>query len=374
MKGGQNRRPQVDLIGAARPNFMKIAPVFHAARNRDLPFDLRFVHAGQHYDEMMSEVFVRQLSLPMPVCHLGVGSGSHGEQTARSLTSYEKHCSENRPDLTIVVGDVNSTLGCALAASKMSIPVAHLEAGLRSGDRSMPEEINRIATDSVSDWFFTPSWDAGRNLLREGVEEGQIFQVGNLMVDTLVGLSEVVLRTEVSGFLELGHQKYGLVTLHRPSNVENNGRLLEIVHALRTVSARVPLLIVLHPRTYARFDDLHLLEVLDETPTIKTIRALGYLEFSHLLRNSKFAITDSGGIQEETSYLGIPCLTLRPNTERPVTIWEGSNRLVEPHELSAEVDRVLTSGPQPVRRIEGWDGQAALRVVESLEQILEFHS
>jgi len=359
----------VDVIGSARPNFMKIAPLFWVPRADRGPIEFRFVHAGQHYDSLMSDVFVRQLGLPKPVRQLGVGSGSHASQTARAMTSFESHCLADRPDLVVVVGDVNSTLGCALAASKLGIPVAHLEAGLRSGDRSMPEELNRVATDALSDWFLTPSHDADDNLIREGVSSSRIFRVGNMMIDSLVSMWPAISAITLGSITSFPAKRYGIATFHRPSNVDDAARLRLLVEKIVDVSEAIPLVLVLHPRTLTRLEALDLRSILDSTPRIQVLEAQGYLEFMALLSNSLLAITDSGGVQEETTFLGIPCLTLRANTERPLTVWQGTNQLVEVENLGSRVLETLKAEKLPPPIIEGWDGRSSYRVISAIESV-----
>lgn len=357
----------VDLIAAARPNFMKVAPLYHALAKESWCRP-RLVHTGQHYDANMSDAFFADLQLPKPHVHLGVGSGSHAEQTARVMIEYEKVCQADRPDWIVVVGDVNSTLACALVGAKLLIKVAHLEAGLRSGDRTMPEEINRIVTDAVADLLWTPSPDGDEHLKREGVPAEKIERVGNIMLDSFELLAPKIRAANLAGKLGLAKQSYGVVTLHRPSNVDDRAQLELIVGKLLAIAERAPLVFPVHPRTRQRLKDFGLAERLEAAKTVKLTEPMSYIEFMSLVVDCRFALTDSGGVQEETSYLGIPCLTLRENTERPVTVTQGTNRLVKPATVDRDVDRVLSEPPRSACSIPLWDGRAAGRVAASLKR------
>jgi UDP-N-acetylglucosamine 2-epimerase (non-hydrolysing) len=359
----------VDLIAAARPNFMKIAPLYHVLCGETWCRP-RIVHTGQHYDANMSGAFFSDLNMPKPHVHLGAGSGSHAEQTGNVMIAYEKVCHESRPDWIVVVGDVNSTLACALVAAKLLIPVAHLEAGLRSGDRTMPEEINRIATDAIVDLLWTPSVDGDEHLLKAGVPPEKIERVGNIMIDSFELMRPQIERARVAEKLGLAPQGYVVVTLHRPSNVDDRTQLERIVDELIAVSGRLPLVFPVHPRTSRRLEEFGLQSKLAACQRIQLVEPLSYIDFMSLVIDCRLAITDSGGIQEESSYLGIPCLTLRDNTERPVTITEGTNRLVNPANLAGHVAEALGS----VRRrpnIDSWDGKTAVRVAASLRRHAE---
>lgn len=360
-------RQRVHLIAAARPNFMKVAPLYHALKTEGWCEPL-LVHTGQHYDANMSDAFFADLRLPAPDYHLGVGSGSHAEQTAAVMVAYERICHERRPDWTVVVGDVNSTLACALVAAKLCIPLAHLEAGLRSGDRTMPEEINRIVTDRLADLLWTPSLDGNENLKAEGVAEERIEFVGNIMIDAFELQRPQIDGLGIAARFKVERGSFGVVTLHRPSNVDDRTSLTQIVEALREVSWRLPLVFAVHPRTRTRLLDFGLMAGLEMEGGIRLSEPLSYNEFMNLVCDAKLAITDSGGIQEETTYLDIPCLTLRPSTERPITVTQGTNRLVRPDNLAAMVDHVLNGGARATRCPDLWDGKTAFRVARSLQR------
>lgn len=358
---------RIHLIAAARPNFMKVAPLFHAL-HADGSFDVRLVHTGQHYDVNMSDSFFVDLGLPEPDFHLGVGSGSHAEQTGGTMIAYEKVCLEDRPDWVIVVGDVNATAAVALVCTKLHVPIVHLEAGLRSRDRTMPEEINRLVTDAIADLLWTPSPDGDENLLAEGVPAGRIERVGNIMLDSFEMLREQIDQATTRADLGLDEQRYGVLTLHRPANVDDPEVLATLVDQLSTVAAKVPLVFPLHPRTRQRLEDAGLLQRLNDHAGIRITEPLGYIQFMNLVCGAGLAITDSGGLQEETTYLDIPCLTLRPNTERPVTISEGTNRLVEPADLLEQVERALAGDWPGARKPDLWDGRTAGRCIASLKR------
>jgi len=360
-------RLPIDLIAAARPNFMKIAPLYHAlaAESWCTP---RIVHTGQHYDANMSDTFFADLGLPKPHVHLGVGSGSHAEQTGKVMIEYEKACMAARPSWIVVVGDVNSTLAGALVGAKLLIPVAHLEAGLRSGDRTMPEEINRIATDAIADVLWTPSPDGNEHLAREGVSADKVELVGNIMLDSFELLAPKIRAAAVAAKLGLVKNEYGVVTLHRPSNVDDAAQLGLIVDQLVGIAKQLPLVFPVHPRTRQRLKDFGLQGRLDAVPAIRLTEPLSYIEFMSVVVDCRFALTDSGGVQEETSYLGIPCLTLRENTERPVTVTLGTNRLVKAESVDRDVERVLRGPVRTQCAIPLWDGRTAARVVASLKR------
>ncbi len=356
---------RIHLVAAARPNFMKVAPLWHALA-AEPGFEPVLVHTGQHYDPNMSGDFLTDLKLPPPDFHLGIGSGSHAEQTGGVMIAYEKVALEDKPDWLVVVGDVNSTAACAMAAAKIGLPIVHLEAGLRSRDRAMPEEVNRIVTDALADVLWTPSADADDNLAAEGVAKGRISRVGNIMLDSFELVRGAIEAADVPGEMGLDRRGYAIVTLHRPSNVDEPAQLIRLVDALIEAQRRLPLVFPVHPRTAKRLR-AGLFDSRLRRAGVKLVDPLPYVRFMSLVTGAAAAITDSGGIQEETTYLGIPCLTLRESTERPVTVDEGSNRLVRPETLALELDRAL-SAPRIVRRPELWDGKAAGRCVADLRR------
>lgn len=360
---------RIHLIAAARPNFMKIAPLYHALA-RESGMEGAIVHTGQHYDPNMSDAFFRDLAMPKPHFHLEVGSGTHAEQAGGVMIAYEKVAMREKPDCIVVVGDVNSTAACAQVGAKLWIPVVHLEAGLRSGDRRMPEEINRLVTDAISDVLWTPSPDADENLLREGVPAERIDRIGNIMIDSYEMQRGAIDADGTRASLGLEKGAYGVVTLHRPSNVDTKEALAELVERLLEVSKRLPLVFAVHPRTRKKLADFGLAGRLADCGSVKLIDPLGYISFMNLVSSAKLVITDSGGVQEETTYLGIPCLTLRENTERPVTVTIGSNRLVSPANLLAQFESVSRSSGRVGQIPELWDGHAADRAVESLRRRL----
>jgi UDP-N-acetylglucosamine 2-epimerase (non-hydrolysing) len=380
---------KIHLIAAARPNFMKIAPLYHALKTEDWAEPV-IVHTGQHYDLNMSDVFFEDLGIPEPGIHLGVGSGSHAEQTGQVMTAYEKVLLESRPDLVVVVGDVNSTMAATLAAVKMNYGsaraeksadhrlsavsdeagrplVAHLEAGLRSFDRSMPEEINRLVTDALADILWTPSKDADEKLIREGVAKDKIRCVGNIMIDSLEMLRDKIQAQAACKDFALKHRGYGLVTLHRPANVDRPETLKKLCQTLIEISEKTPLVFPIHPRTRKNAAAFGLSAALENAEGVLILEPLNYIRFMSLVFNCRFVLTDSGGIQEETSYLGIPCITLRPNTERPITLKQGTNRLCSIDNLPAAVEEVLAGAARQECDIPLWDGHTAARVVESIK-------
>jgi UDP-N-acetylglucosamine 2-epimerase (non-hydrolysing) len=354
-------------VAGARPNFMKIAPLMRVLTSRPDRFEPILVHTGQHYDEAMSESFFRDLGIPEPDVNLGVGSGSHAEQTAHVLVKIEQLLLERRPHGVLVVGDVNSTLAATIAAVKLHIPVAHVEAGLRSGDRDMPEEVNRLMTDSVSHWLFTTEPEGNANLRREGVSEDKIHYVGNVMIDTLLANRERALELDTLERLGLERGRYAVLTLHRPSNVDSPDQLRQLFAVLERLNKDVPVVFPVHPRT-ANVIAEHLG---GQEPELRMTAPLGYLDFLHLLTQSQMVLTDSGGIQEETTALGVPCLTLRDSTERPITVTEGTNKIVgtDPAAIEAAIKN-LRAHPPTGRRPELWDGHAAERIVDILERDL----
>jgi len=362
MEGGRAHGCRVKILHVvgARPNFMKVAPILAQLRKRSGVAQV-LVHTGQHYDARMSDVFFQDLGMPDPDVHLGVGSGSHAQQTAKVMTEIEPVLLREKPDVAVVAGDVNSTLAVALVAAKLGIPVAHVEAGLRSRDWSMPEEVNRVLTDRLSDLLFTPSRDGDENLLREGIDPSRVHFVGNVMIDTLRAALPRAKESRIHSRLELSGA-YALATLHRPANVDDPRALSRLLSALAEVAAQVPVVFPIHPRTRSR------LPAGFEAKGLKLVEPLGYLDFLALIAGARLVMTDSGGIQEETTALGVPCLTLRENTERPVTVEAGTNQLVgtDPAKAVAAAHEVLAGRVKRGSIPELWDGRAAERVAEIL--------
>lgn len=355
----------VHLIAAARPNFMKVAPLWHAL-NAAPDFDPVLIHTGQHYDANMSDAIFADLRLGAPDHHLGVGSGSHAEQTGRVMIAYEQVALAERPEWLVVVGDVNSTLACALVGAKLGIPTVHLEAGLRSRDRTMPEEINRVATDAICDVLWTPSPDGDENLLAEGVPAERITRVGNIMLDSFEMVRPAIAAAAVPSELGLP-QAYGVVTLHRPANVDDPAMLERMVRCLVDIQAELPLVFPVHPRTDARLKAQGLDRVLAQAG-LRLVPPQSYIRFMSLVAGAAAVVTDSGGIQEETTYLGIPCLTLRENTERPITVAEGTNQLASPGDVLAKLLGALAPGTVSARRPHLWDGRTAERCMADLRR------
>jgi UDP-N-acetylglucosamine 2-epimerase (non-hydrolysing) len=347
---------------------MKVAPLYHALR-REGWCETALVYTGQHYDDNMSGALWHNFDLPRADYHLGVGSGTHAEQTAAAMISYERVCIERRPDWVVVVGDVNSTLACAIAAKKLCISVAHLEAGLRSRDRTMPEEINRIVTDAIADLLWTPSEDADENLRNEGIDACKIVRVGNMMMDSYELLRSKIESDESSARYGLENGKYGVVTIHRPINVDTKPALVSIVEELIAVSKQVKLVFPVHPRTRRRLEEYGLMSRLQSVEGIILADPLAYISFMSLVREAAIVISDSGGVQEETTYLGIPCLTLRENTERPITVTQGTNRLVRVETLMESVRDVMSGNVKRSSCPALWDGRTAERVVGCLREL-----
>ncbi|OFX23276.1 MAG: UDP-N-acetylglucosamine 2-epimerase [Anaeromyxobacter sp. RBG_16_69_14] len=360
-------RPKILHVVGARPNFMKIAPVMQAVARAGFA-DQKLVHTGQHYDIAMSDVFFTDLGMPVPDIHLGVGSGSHAEQTAKVLVGFERVCLDERPDLVVVAGDVNSTLACSLDCAKLRIPCAHVEAGLRSFDMEMPEEVNRIVTDRLCEILLTPSPDADENLRQEGTDPARIFRVGNVMIDTLLAHLPKARAAGPQARMGVEPGRYGVLTLHRPSNVDDPKVFGGLVEALGEIQRHLPMVFPVHPRTRRRMEDFGLGPRVAALAGLRLCEPLGYLEFLGLTADAKLVLTDSGGLQEETTALGIPCLTIRENTERPVTVSEGTNTLVgvDPRRIVEEAMRAL-SGPGKAGRVPAlWDGGASERIAEVL--------
>jgi UDP-N-acetylglucosamine 2-epimerase (non-hydrolysing) len=358
----------VHVVGA-RPNFMKIAPIIRAMERRPDRFSSRIIHTGQHYDAAMSDAFFRDLDLPEPHKYLGVGSGSHAAQTAAVMTSFEPAVLAERPDWVLVVGDVNSTIACALVCVKLGIKVGHVEAGLRSRDRTMPEEINRLLTDQISDLLFTPSSDANENLRAEGIPEERVRFVGNVMIDSLFVHLERAKSSTIREDLSVAGSEYAVLTLHRPSNVDNYATLAGIIDALEQLAGQLPIIFPVHPRTRKAILDLSLESRVKSIAGLQLIEPLGYLDFMRLYSGARLVLTDSGGIQEETTVLGIPCLTLRENTERPITVELGTNVIVgtDPARIAAAALSALEQQPGTPPRVPPlWDGHTAERIVDVL--------
>jgi len=365
------QKTKISLVAGARPNFMKIAPIIRELDRHPNEFEWSLVHTGQHYDRDMSDVFFEELGIPKPTHHLDCGGGSHAEQTAKIMMRFEEVMLKDRPDLVLVVGDVNSTLACSIVAKKMNIRVAHVEAGLRSGDMNMPEEVNRIVTDSISDYFFVTEPSGVENLSREGHAPESIFFVGHVMIDNLFfqveKLGKMAGHRYPTSDLKDRLGRYGVVTLHRPSNVDSHENLRNIIAALTEISRSLPLIFAVHPRTAQNLEKFGL--VLPQT-IIRT-SPLPYMEFLNLWKDAKVILTDSGGIQEESTALGVPCITLRENTERPVTVTEGTNVLVgsDYARVMSASDQVMRGETATQRRPEKWDGHASERIIGTLREI-----
>jgi len=359
----------------ARPNFMKMAPLYRELSLSSNRYEPQIIHTGQHYDEKMSKLFFNDLAMPEPSAYLNVGSGTQGKQTARIIERYEDLIlSGNKPDLVIVAGDVNSTIACALVAKKLYIPVAHLESGLRSYDDRMPEEINRVLTDRISDILLTPSLDANKNLEKEGIDPEKIYFVGNIMIDSLVAHKDKAENSNIFHQLNMSpYEKYALVTLHRPSNVDEYEGLKMLLTSLEIIGRKIKVIFPMHPRTRKNIYELGLSSFLNTNSDILFTDPLGYLDFLKLEINAKFILTDSGGIQEESTYFGVPCLTLRENTERPITITEGTNHLVDLNvESIVNSAREIIEGNVKKGKIpKYWDGKTANRIVKVLDEWFE---
>ncbi len=358
----------LNIVGA-RPNFMKIAPIYAEMRRRESEFSPMIVHTGQHYDAKMSDAFFEDLGMPKPDIHLGIGSGSHAAQTANIMLEFEPIVLAEKPDWVLVVGDVNSTVACTIVCSKLGVKVAHVEAGLRSRDRTMPEEINRILTDSISDLLLTPSPDGNENLKAEGIPDEKVELVGNVMIDSLLRNLELAKKLDVKERLGIEAKKYAVMTLHRPSNVDDKETFSSLLDALIDVSNELPIVFPAHPRTKLRIEEFGFAERVEKSGIMLT-EPLGYLEFMNVMSGARLVLTDSGGLQEETTALGIPCLTLRENTERPITIDMGTNILVgtDPEKIRFEASRTL-SNPDFAADASVpplWDGKTSQRICNSL--------
>ena len=366
-------KPLLYLVAGARPNFMKIAPIVRALRAHG-GLDYKIIHTGQHYDHDMNDVFFEELGIPAPDLFMAAGGGGHAQQTGKIMVAFEELCQQQRPSAVLVVGDVNSTLACSIVAKKLTIPVAHVEAGLRSGDLSMPEEINRLVTDSISDWFFVTEPSGVSHLRQEGKPEAAVHYVGHVMVDNVLYQADKLAQDggaalDPAGF-KAAHQgrRYGVLTLHRPSNVDDPVTMARIARGVRDIAAELPLIFPVHPRTRANLDKFGI----DLGPQVTLVGPQGYMAFLNLWKDAAVVLTDSGGLQEETTALGVPCITIRDNTERPVTVDEGTNVLVgtDPVRLVEQARLVLSGQGKQGRRPSLWDGKAAERIVAVLAQVL----
>ncbi len=358
----------LNIVGA-RPNFMKIAPIYAEMKKRGSEFSPLIVHTGQHYDAKMSDSFFTDLGMPQPDIHLGVGSGTHAAQTAKIMLEFEPVVLRERPDWVLVVGDVNSTIACALVCSKLGVKIAHVEAGLRSGDRTMPEEINRILTDSISDLLLTPSPDGNENLKLEGIADEKVKLVGNVMIDSLLQNLKIAADSNIREEVGVGEKKYAAMTLHRPSNVDEKDIFEGLLDSLVAISQKLPIIFPAHPRTISRIEEFGFGEKIGNS-NIKITEPLGYLDFLHLMSGAKLILTDSGGLQEETTALGIPCLTLRENTERPITIEMGTNVLVgtDPETIRTKAFEILADEnfADDAKIPPLWDGKTAERICDAI--------
>jgi len=363
-------KKKVFLVAGARPNFMKIAPLWRELKKFPSLFSSYIIHTGQHYDYEMSHIFFKNLGLPRPHFYLGVGSASHTKQTAKIMVRFEKVVCQQMPDIVVVVGDVNSTLACSLVSAKLKVPLAHVEAGLRSFDREMPEEINRVVSDALSDYLFTTCEDANQNLRKEGIPQGKIFFVGNVMIDSLLSLKREAQRRNTWKSFGLKKKGYALLTLHRPENVDKKEVFVNILEAFKEVGNYIPIIFPIHPRAAKQVRKFKLGKYFSSQSNsgIFRVKPLGYIDFLNLMCNSKLMLTDSGGIQEETTVLNIPCLTLRKNTERPVTVKQGTNIVVgaDPRRIVRETTRIINGKEKKGRIPPLWEGKAAQRIVKVL--------
>lgn len=362
------------FIAAARPNFVKIAPFFRHIKKYPL-LHPTLIHTGQHYDKNMSDSFFEILKIPSPDIHLGIGGGSHAEQTGKTMIEFEKICIKHNPHCVIVFGDVNATVACTIAAKKCHVPVAHVEAGLRSFDRHMPEEINRILTDSISDILYTTSLDANNQLIKEGIDKEKIAFVGNVMIDTLLNHRKQAMALNHYQKLGLEKQKYCYMTMHRPSNVDTLDTLTAIVDSINILSKNIPIVWPLHPRVRQKLIEFDCLSKLEKNPHIIVCPPLNYLENINLTGHARFVITDSGGLQEETTILQVPCLTLRKSTERPITITQGSNQLIgsNPTQLLKEAKKLISQKKESYPTPPLWDGHASIRILDHIQKFLSIY-
>lgn len=364
----KSRPIKILCVVGARPNFIKIAPLLEEMRHYPYKIKSILVHTGQHYDKKMSEEIFHDLSLPKPDVYLGIGSDSHAKQTSRIMIAFEDVVLKHKPDLVLVVGDVNSTLACALVAAKLHIPVAHIEAGLRSFNWKMPEEINRVLTDRLSDFLFTTEETANKNLIKEGISKDRIFYVGNVMIDTLKRYYKKSQKSAIFKKLNLTRKKFILLTMHRPETVDKKSKLYLLISIIDEVQKRIPMVFPIHPRTRMKIRDFKLEKELQKMENLILTEPLGYLDFLNLENNAKAVLTDSGGIQEETSALRIPCLTLREETERPATVAYGTNQVVglSKSRIIKEVDKIMSDKMKRGKNLKYWDGKAAQRIVKIL--------
>lgn len=365
---GMKKPIKIFLVAGARPNFMKVAPILSAIKRRTGIFRPYFIHTGQHYDDKMSKAFLDDLSLPDPDVYLGVGSASHAIQTAKIMIAFEKAMLEKRPDLVSVVGDVNSTLACALVSAKLHVPIAHVEAGLRSRDRSMPEEINRIVADQLSNVLFTTCRDADSNLLKEGIPKEKIHFVGNVMIESLIMHQEKIDRSDILEMLKLDRSGYALVTLHRPSNVDNPETFKPIFKILQKLSERLPVVFPVHPRTKVKIGEFKMTDGATDDHRLILMEPLDYFDFLNLEKNARLVLTDSGGVQEETTFFGVPCITIRENTERPITVEQGTNTLAgtDPDAVHRACQSALSRPMGRKITPELWDENVSERIVTVL--------
>lgn len=359
------------IVGGTRPNFVKISPILKEMRRHRDRFQPIFVHTGQHYDTKMSQAFLDDLEIGPPDIYLGVGSGSQAVQTARIMESFEPVVTGEKPDVVLVVGDVTSTMACTLVAAKLMIPVVHVEAGIRSFDRRMPEEINRIVTDSLADLFLTPVAEARDNLLREGIADDKIHFVGNVMIDTLVQCRERIDQSPILTELDLSPSGYALFTLHRASNVDDRDALARIIDGISQIGRSIRIVFSVHPRTRKMLDEFELMPQVESIPDLIDLDPLPYFDFLKLQRHARLVITDSGGIQEETTYMGVPCITVRENTERPITITQGTNKLVgtDTEAIVQETRRILDNQWQEGSIPDLWDGHTAERITDVMSKV-----
>ena len=365
------KKVKIILVAGARPNFMKIAPLYWGLQ-KESSIEFSICHTGQHFDEKMSQTFFNEFDLPKPKYNLGISGGSHAEQTARIMVEFEKILLQENPDLIVVVGDVNSTVACSLTASKLGIKIAHVEAGLRSFDRTMPEEINRIVTDSISDLLFVSEQSGMSHLKHEGIDDKKFFFVGNIMIDTLIHLLPQITESTIAETLHISNEKFILTTFHRPSNVDDVKYLNELITFFQNIALYGKIVFPIHPRTKANFEKAGLLEKLESLVILTP--PLGYIDFVALQKNATLIITDSGGVQEESTWLGVPCVTVRNNTERPITVTQGTNILAgtDLQKVFKEVEKIVLHGKKVSIKPELWDGKAAERILSIIKEKITF--